>query len=307
MKITADFHIHSKYSRATSPDMDLPTIAQWAKYKGVNLLGTGDFTQPFWLRELKKNLRPAGNGFYEYGGVYFFLSAEISCIYSKNGKTRRIHSLLVAPDFDTAEQVNKRLSMYGNLLGEGLPILSLDCEDLVKSVLDISARCLIIPAHVWAPNFSLFGASAGFNRLIDCFGSQIKNVHAIETGASSDPAMNWRVSFLDSIALVSNSDAHMPANIGREANVFELSGSSDIYNEIVEAIQAKDCSRFSYTIEYFPQEGKYHYDGHRNCDVRMHPKDTIAANNLCPGCRKPLTMGVLHRLEKLADREPGYM
>ncbi|MBU0951881.1 MAG: endonuclease Q family protein [Elusimicrobia bacterium] len=306
MRIIADFHIHSKYSRATSRDMDLPTINQWAKYKGIKLMGTGDFTHPFWLQELKRHLSPAGDGFYEYDGTYYFLTSELNCIYHKNGKPRRVHNLVVAPSFEIVEKINHRLSTYGNLLVDGRPILNLDCEDLVKMITDISDRCMIIPAHAWTPHFSVFGSNSGFNRLIDCFGSQIKNVHAIETGLSSDPSMNWRLSFLDTIALLSNSDAHSPSNIGREANVFDVKDYTGLYNEITEIIKSKDDAHFLYTIEFFPEEGKYHFDGHKNCEVNLHPQVSIEGRNLCPVCNKPLTIGVLHRVEELSDKQEGY-
>ncbi|OGS19523.1 MAG: hypothetical protein A3J83_02705 [Elusimicrobia bacterium RIFOXYA2_FULL_40_6] len=306
MRLIADFHIHSKYTRATTHDMDLPTINQWAKYKGIKLMGTGDFTHPYWLQELKKHLAPAGDGFYEYESTYYFLTTELCCIYQKNGKPRRIHNLVFAPSFEIVEKINHRLSTYGNLLVDGRPALNIDCDDLVKIITDVSGRCMIIPAHAWTPNFGVFGTNSGFSRLIDCFGSQMKNVHAIETGLSSDPAMNWRLSFLDTIALLSNSNAHTPSNIGREANVFDVKDYGNLYNEINEIIKSKDDAHFLYTIESFPEEGKYHFDGHKNCEISQHPGVSIANENLCPACSKPLSIGVLHRVEELSDRLEGY-
>ena len=307
MKLIADLHIHSKYSRATSQDMDIPTIAKWAKYKGINLLGTGDFTHQFWLSELKKYLKPAGQNFYEYNGINFFLTCEVSNIYHKRGRTRKIHNIIIAPDFKTVEKINEKLSRWGNLLADGRPILSIDSEDMVDLILNISEDCMIIPAHAWTPHFSVFGSNSGFDSLIECFGKQMANIHSIETGLSSDPAMNWRLSKLDSITLISNSDAHSPRNLGREANVFEVKDCTDLYNEVTQIIKTKDKSKFLYTIEFFPEEGKYHYDGHRNCNTCLHPKESISNNDICPKCGRPVTVGVLHRVEALADREENYI
>ncbi len=307
MKLIADLHIHSKYSRATSHDMDIPTITKWAKYKGIKLLGTSDFTHQFWLAELKRYLKPAGNNFYEYNGIYFFLTTEVSNIYQKRGRTRKIHNIIIAPDFKTVEKINEKLSRWGNLLADGRPILSIDSEDMVDLLLNISDDCMIIPAHAWTPHFSIFGSNSGFDSIIECFGKQISNIHSIETGLSSDPAMNWRLSKLDSITLVSNSDAHSPKNLGREANVFDVQDYKDLYNEVTQIIKTKDKNKFLYTIEFFPEEGKYHYDGHRHCGICLHPKESISNNNVCPKCARLVTIGVLHRVESLADREEDYI
>ncbi len=307
MKIIADLHIHSKFSRATSREMDIPNIAQWAKIKGINLIGTGDFTHPLWLSELKGYLKPLHYGIYEHDGVYFFLSGEVNNIYFKNGQTRKIHNIILAPDFKTVEKINSKLTAYGELYSDGRPILSLDSQDLTKIVLDINPNCLIIPAHIWTPHFSLFGENSGFNSIEECFDKDTKNIYALETGLSSDPAMNWRLSSLDRFTLVSNSDAHSVQRLGREVNVFDVNDYRDLYKEITEIIRTKDRKKFLYTIEFFPEEGKYHYDGHRNCKLRMHPREALANNDLCKICNRKVTVGVLHRVEELADRAEDYI
>lgn len=284
--------------------MDLPHLAQWGRIKGIQLLGTGDFTHPRWFYELRRSLRPAaGYGIYEYEGVSFLLTTEVNNIYVKGGQVRKVHNLLFAPSLEVVSRLNDSLSRYGNLEADGRPILNLDCEDLVKLVLDLSAECLIVPAHAWTPHFAVFGANSGFNSLQECFGSQTRYIYAIETGLSSDPPMNWRLSALDRVLLLSNSDAHSLKNLGREANCFDCALD---YQTIAEVIKTKDASRFLGTIEFFPEEGKYHYDGHRNCQARIHPREAIAKGNLCPSCHQKVTIGVLHRVEELADRPLGY-
>ncbi len=304
MQFIADFHIHSKYSRATSKDMDLENLDKWAKIKGIEVLGTGDFTHPEWLKSLKEKLHPAERGLFKLKNseTRFILTSEISCIYSKGGRVRKIHILIFAPDFKTVEKINTHLSWIGNLKADGRPILGLDAEELAKIVLDASQNCLIVPAHAWTPWFAIFGSKSGFNSIKECFGDYSKYIYAIETGLSSDPPMNWRLSALDKVALISNSDAHSPAKLGREANVFDTELS---YFAIAEAIKSKDPQKFLYTIEFFPQEGKYHYDGHRACEIRLSPQESKKYNNICPNCGKPLTIGVLNRVEELADREQG--
>jgi len=302
MEFIADFHIHSKYSRATSKDMDLDHLSYWAKIKGIDLLGTGDFTHPLWIEHLKSKLKPSGKGLYSYDGVHYMLTAEISSIYSKNNKVYRIHNLVFAPSFDTAEKINTVLSGIGNLRSDGRPILGLDAEELAKIVFDIDENCMLVPAHVWTPWFSLFGSKSGFDLLEDCFGRQSKKIYCLETGLSSDPAMNWRLSKLDRYSLISNSDCHSPSKIGREANVFNCELS---YYEIIDVLKKKDKKRFLYTIEFFPEEGKYHFDGHRNCKVRFSPQETKEHKNICPVCEKPLTVGVMNRVDALADRRGG--
>jgi len=304
MTYICDFHIHSKYSRATSKDMDVENLAKWAKIKGISLLGTGDFTHPEWLKELKQKLSPKEEGFYEYDGVTFILTAEVCSIYFKAGRTRKIHNIIFAPSFEVVKEVNKMLSRHGNLSSDGRPILNLESDKLVKEILAINPDCLIAPAHIWTPHFSLFGANSGFDRIEECFEEQTRNIYAAETGLSSDPAMNWRWSKLDKLTLISNSDAHSAHKIGREANVFNAPFK---YKELKEILKNKDSSRFLYTLEFFPQEGKYHWDGHRNCQQRLSPKESKNVNNRCPVCSKKLTIGVLYRVENLSDREEGYV
>lgn len=310
MEFIADFHIHSKYSRATSPQMGLEGLAKWAKIKGIKILGTGDFTHPEWFDNLKEKLEPAEEGLFKLkaagrgeGETRFILTSEISCIYSKGGRTRKIHIIVFAPDLKTVEKINTHLGWIGNLKADGRPILGLDAKELAKVVLSISESCLIVPAHIWTPWFSLFGSKSGFDSIEECFEEYSKYIFAGETGLSSNPEMNWRLSALDRITLISNSDSHSVQKIGREANVFDAELS---YPAIIEAIKEKDPQKFLYTIEFFPQEGKYHYDGHRLCGISLSPQESKKYNNLCPNCGKPLTIGVLNRIEKLADRPEGF-
>jgi uncharacterized protein (TIGR00375 family) len=315
MRFIADLHIHSKHSRATSKDMSPEAIWKWAQIKGIRVVGTGDITHPGWLKELSEKIEPTGNGLFklkeEYepngvpesckGEVSFILSAEISSIYRKNDKTRKVHSLILVPDFSDAARINLVLSRIGNLNADGRPILGLDALELLKIVMDVSPSAVFIPAHAWTPHFSVFGAVSGFDSLEECFEDHATSIYAIETGLSSDPAMNWRLSALDNITLVSNSDAHSPAKMGREANIF----NSDIsYQSIMNALKTRQG--FLGTIEFFPEEGKYHYDGHRTCGMSLSPEETIRQGYLCPKCGKRVTVGVLHRVEKLADRPSGY-
>jgi len=306
MRFIADFHIHSKYSRATSKDMDLEALDKWAKIKGIKVLGTGDFTHPEWLKNLKEKLEPAEPGLFKLKkndkGTRFILTAEISCIYSKNNRVRKIHIIVFAPSFEAVEKINAHLGWIGNLKSDGRPILGLDAKELAKIVLESCPECLIIPAHIWTPWFSIFGSKSGFDSIKECFEEYSKYIYAGETGLSSDPAMNWRISGLDKITLISNSDAHSPQKIGREANVFDAELS---YEAISQAIKKQDSSKFLYTIEFFPEEGKYHFDGHRNCNISLSPKESKKYNNICPSCGKPLTLGVLNRVEELADRPEG--
>lgn len=315
MRFIADLHIHSKYSRATSREMSPESIWRWAQLKGISVIGSGDFTHPEWFKELSEKLEPAGNSLYALKAGYmtgeipsscrnrvdFMLTAEISCIYSKNGKTRKIHSIILAPDFESAGRINTALSRIGNLKSDGRPILGLDAKELLRIVLDSSPEAMLIPAHAWTPHFSVFGAVSGFDSLEECFEELTPYITAIETGLSSDPPMNWRLSALDNITLISNSDAHSPAKIGREANILNTELS---YRGITDAIRTRNG--FSGTIEFFPEEGKYHYDGHRACNVRLQPDETIKHNFLCPVCSKKVTVGVMHRVKNLADREAGF-
>ncbi|GFO56926.1 helicase UvrD [Geomonas sp. Red276] len=314
MTFIADLHIHSRYSLATSHDLTPESLWRWGQLKGISVVGTGDCTHPDWLAELEEKLVPTPSGLLALrvspdsvsvpascrGEVRFLLSGEISCVYRKGGRTRKVHCLVHLPDFASAHRLNAALSRIGKLTSDGRPILKLDARDLLAMVLDASPRGLLIPAHAWTPHFSVFGRSSGFDSLEECFGDLTPHVHAIETGLSSDPAMNWRISALDGITLVSNSDAHSPGKLGREATVFKGEPSyHGIYSAIV------DGDGVDSTIEFFPQQGKYHADGHRPCRLRLTPAQTEAAGYRCPACGRKVTMGVEHRLEQLSDRPPG--
>lgn len=304
MKFAADFHIHSKYSRATSPDMNIKTLSEYAKLKGVSLLGTGDFTHYLWLEELKNILKDSGNGLFEYNGVNFMLTGEISSIYSKNGRVRKIHNVIFVPSFDIADKVNSALSGYGNIAYDGRPIIGIDAKDLAELLFGISKDIFLVPGHIWTPWFSLFGSKSGFDSIEECFEEYAKDIYALETGLSSDPGMNWQWSKLDRFNLISNSDSHSPQKIGREANVFDIEMS---YKAVIDTLKKKDKKKFLYTIEFFPEEGKYHYDGHRACNVRFSPEETRKNKNICPACGKSLTIGVMNRITELADRSVGFV
>jgi uncharacterized protein (TIGR00375 family) len=303
MEFIADFHIHSKYSRATSKDMDIAHIAEWAKLKGMTLMGTGDFTHHLWLEECKASLEDLGNGLFKYKDIYFILTSEISSIYSKKGKGYRIHNMVFSPSFKTTDKINEALSRYGNLASDGRPILGMDAQEIARIIFDIDENCMIVPGHIWTPWFSLFGSMSGFDRIEDCFEDQAPKIFALETGLSSDPAMNWRLSALDRFTLISNSDSHSPSKIGREANVFDCELN---YQAIREVLKTKDRKKFLYTIEFFPEEGKYHFDGHRLCGVRLSPAQTKENKGKCPKCGRAVTVGVMNRVEQLADRPQGY-
>lgn len=319
MRLVADFHIHSKYSRAVSKEMTFENLDKWAKIKGIHILASGDFTHPNWFKEIREKLEPAEYGFFKLKDNYrldsigkldgiscprFVLATEVSCIYSKNSKLRKIHYLILAPDIRTVEKINNRLSFIGNLSSDGRPILGLDSKELLKICLDASSETILIPSHAWTPWFSIFGSKSGFDSIEECFEELSHYIYAIETGLSSDPQMNWRLSKLDNITLISNSDSHSLIRIGREANVFDINLS---YKEILETIKNKDKNKFLYTIEFFPEEGKYHYDGHRLCNVSLDPESSKIYNLICPKCSKPLTLGVLFRVNYLADRENGFL
>ena len=312
---TADFHIHSRYSRATSRDCVPEMLELWARRKGLELIGTGDFTHPAWREELRDKLLPAEEGLYrlkeehrlregapagEDRPARFIVTGEISSIYKKDGRVRKVHNVIMLPDLDAAEALAKRLELIGNLHSDGRPILGLDSRDLLEITLDVCPRAIFVPAHIWTPHFSLFGAYSGFDRIEDCFGDMTPYIHALETGLSSDPPMNWRLSALDGYTLISNSDAHSPANLAREANRFDTELS---YTAVAEALRTR--KGFLGTVEFFPEEGKYHYDGHRHCKVCLKPSETIAAGGVCPVCGGRITVGVLHRVEELADRPEG--
>jgi len=285
----------------------LENLDKWAKIKGIKILGTGDFTHPEWFKNLKENLMPAETGLFKLKNsnseTRFILTSEISCIYTKGGKVRKIHVIIFSPSLEVVEKINTQLGWIGNLKSDGRPILGLDAKELAKIVLNISDDCLIVPAHIWTPWFSIFGSKSGFDSIERCFEDYSKYIFAGETGLSSDPSMNWRLSALDGISLISNSDAHSPQKIGREANVFDTEIS---YQAIAEAIKSKNPQKFLYTVEFFPEEGKYHFDGHRLCETRLSPQETKKYNGTCPVCGKPLTIGVLNRVEQLADRPEGF-
>ncbi len=301
MNVIADLHLHSRYSRACSKAITLQNLEKYAKLKGLSLLGTGDFQHPKWLPELKSELKDDGKGIlYTKTGYPFVLQTEISLIYSQDGKGRRVHVVVLAPNFEVADQIVEYLGSKGRLDYDGRPIFKIPCPEFVESLKKISPDIEIIPAHVWTPWFSVFGSMSGFNSLQECFLDQTKNIHAIETGLSSDPGMNWRLSQLDNIALISSSDSHSayPWRIGREATVFEMKQLS--YSELIKAIRENNIAE---TIEFFPEEGKYHFDGHRACGTCLSPKESLAMKKICPGCKKQVTVGVASRVEELADRE----
>lgn len=314
MTFIADLHIHSRFSIATSRDLNLEKLWQWGQLKGISVVGTGDCTHPGWLDELERTLRPAEPGLLRLreepppgfvpdscrAKLRFLLSGEISCIYRKGGRTRKVHCLVLLPDLAAAHRLNRSLSRVGNLGSDGRPILRLDARDLLAMLLQASPEAMLIPAHAWTPHFSVFGAVSGFDSLAECFDDLTPHIRALETGLSSDPAMNWRLSALDRITLVSNSDAHSAAKLGREATVFDTELS---YGGIVGGMA--DGSGVASTIEFFPEQGKYHADGHRACGVRLTPAESVANGYRCPSCGGRVTMGVLHRLEMLADRPEG--
>lgn len=309
----SDLHIHSRFSRATSRDGDLPHLDWWARRKGIALVGTGDFTHPAWRAELRQQLVPDGNGLYVLrGGLRlpqeapdgqprFVITGEISCIYKRHGKTRKVHHLILLPSLDAADELSARLEAVGNIRSDGRPILGLDSRDLLALTLDACPDAEFIPAHIWTPHFAMFGAFSGFDSIGECFGDLSAQIHAVETGLSSDPPMNWRVSALDGLTLVSHSDAHSPAKLGREANLISAELS---YAGLTRAIRTGEG--FEGTIEFFPEEGKYHLDGHRACGVCLTPAEAIERGGLCPVCGKKLTIGVEHRVEDLADRPAGF-
>lgn len=309
MRIVADLQLHSKYAMATSKHMDLEHMAVGARSKGLNLLGTGDFTHPLWFEEMRSKLKPiAGSGLFSYSEMTWMLSGEVCTIYEQEGRSRKVHHLVYSPDFEIVDQINEALSKYGNLSSDGRPILTgIDSPQLVETLTGISNSVVVVPAHAWTPFFSVFGSKSGFDSLEECYQDQAKKIFAVETGLSSDPPMNWRLSQLDRVALMSNSDAHSPHpwRLGREANVFELRRLT--FREVFDCVRKKDPSRFLRTIEVDPAYGKYHYSGHKKCGVSLSPADSAKAENRCPKCGRKLTVGVLQRVEELADRPEGYV
>jgi uncharacterized protein (TIGR00375 family) len=288
--------------------MEAERLAWWAKRKGINLLGTGDFTHPIYLTHLKQKLEPTEEGLFRLRegerDVRFMLTVEVTNIFRQAGRLRKTHTLIFAPSFTAVDRINTRLAPHGNLALDGRPTLTCTAHNLLQIVLDAAPECEVIPAHVWTPWFSVLGSFSGFDSLAECYGEDTRYIRAVETGLSSDPAMNWRLSALDAVALISNSDAHSPHKLAREANVLDCELS---YTSVLDALMSHDPTRFLYTIEFFPEEGKYHFDGHRLCNVRLSPAETKKINNTCPACGKKLTVGVLHRIDALADREAGYI
>lgn len=316
MKTIADLHIHSRFSMATSKEGTPENLDFWARKKGISLIGTGDFTHPVWREELKERLVSEGNGLYRLRDAYvkeesrkfpgegtrFVVSGEISSIYKKNGKTRKVHNVILLPSLEAADAMAQRLEKIGNIHSDGRPILGLDSHDLLEMMLDVCPEGILIPAHIWTPHFSVLGAKSGFDSVEECFEELAPYIHALETGLSSDPAMNWRISKLDRYQLVSNSDAHSPSKLGREANLLDIDCS---YEGLYRAIRTGEG--LEGTVEFFPEEGKYHFDGHRKCGVSLSPVEAERLGGICPVCGKKLTMGVDHRVEQLADRAEGFV
>lgn len=315
-----DLHIHSHYSRATSPLMNISSLYTWGKIKGIDVIGTGDFTHPAWFAELKEKLEPAEPGLFKLKTKYqkkedsrlpslynkknmrFLLTVEISNIYKRGGKVRKLHNLVIAPSMDVVQKINRKLGQIGNLKADGRPILGMDSKDLLKVTLDADPDAFFIPAHIWTPWFAMFGSKSGFDSLEDAFGDLASEIKAVETGLSSDPFMNWRVGNLDGLTLVSNSDAHSPSKLGREANVINAELS---YKDLLSAVKSND-ERFVGTIEFFPQEGKYHHDGHKKCGISMAPSKTRKLKGICPKCKKPLVLGVFYRVSELSDKDVSF-
>ena len=312
MRVIADLHIHSRFSRATSERMNLEEIACYAKIKGLSLVGTGDFTHPRWLHEIQETLaKDADTGLYRVAKtpespMRFMLTTEVCTIFDWQGQSKKVHNVILAPNIEVINQINGALEKHGDLASDGRPILNMTATQLVENVMEISNENMVFPAHAWTPWFSIFGAFSGFDNIEDCYEDMTRHIHALETGLSSDPPMNWRLSKLDKFTLVSNSDCHSfwPWRIGREANVLELEQLT--YKQVTDTIRSNDPARFKFTIETDPAYGKYHWTGHRNCNVSMSPKEAQKFNNICPVCRRKLTKGVEQRVEELADRPEGY-
>ena len=313
MRIITDWHLHSRFSRACSKDLTLENNALWCEKKGVNVLGTADFTHPVWCKEMQEQLIEAEPGLYRlrsgnFPSMRYMMTAEVAQIYKRGGKTRRIHNIIMAPSIESVLKLNTWLDGAGyNRRSDGRPILGLDSEELYKRLRDIDERIVMIPAHAWTPWFSVFGSKSGFDSLEECYGSMAPYIYAIETGLSSDPLMNRSLSQLDNVMLISNSDAHSPRNFGREANVFEIDPAKYSYDEFIRILRERDTKAFQYTIEFHPEEGKYHIDGCAACGFSCEPSETRRIDGLCPKCRRPLTIGVLSRVNDLADRKIDIM
>jgi len=308
MKKIIDLHVHSKYSRATSKNFDLTEMIKWSEIKGVDIISCADFTHPVWFKELKDNLVEdgIGSGLYKFkinsSKVRFILATEVACIFRQGDKTRRLHLCILMPNLEAVARFNKGLADRGaKLASDGRPILGMSAKQVLEIMLEADKNAMMIPAHAWTPWFAVFGSKSGFDSLKECFEELTPHIKAVETGLSSDPIMNWRLSELDNITLVSNSDAHSGPHIGREANVMDL--EENTYQEIINILASKNKEKFLYTIEFFPEEGMYHIDGHRACDFSCLPEESKKHKNICPKCKKPLTLGVMHQVDKLADIE----
>ena len=311
----ADLHIHSHFSMATSKDCNPANLHRWAGLKGVSLVGTGDFTHPGWRTELREAMIPAEPGFYKLKNTpateipnqtepRFIVTGELSTIYKQGERTRKVHHLILLPSLEAADRIGQRLEALGmNIRSDGRPILGMNSYRLFQEILEGCPEAILIPAHIWTPHFSVFGSNSGFDALSECYRDLSPEIFALETGLSSDPAMNWRWSALDRFSLVSNSDAHNPQNLAREANLFSAEFS---YQGLKTALRDQESGGFEGTIEFFPEEGKYHYDGHRNCEVCWEPGETLAHQAICPVCGRRVTVGVLHRVAALADREENF-
>lgn len=297
MKYAADLHLHSRWARACSKHLTFENLAKWARTKGIDLLASADFTHPSWSQETRLKLQEAGNGLYEFDGVAFVLGTEVSCNSHEGGRDRRIHMLVFAPSLDTVERINAALSPRGDLEYDGRPSLQMSPRELVSTLLEIDDRCLAIPAHAWTPWFGILGSVSGFDSLAECFGDLMGRIYGVETGLSSDPAMNWRIPELDNLSIVSFSDAHSLQKMGRELTVFDGELS---YQGLADCLKGQ---RIGYTIEFFPEEGKYHYSGHRKCGVKLSPEEIAINGPRCPVCRRRLTLGVTQRVAELATRE----
>ena len=317
MELISDFHTHSKYSGACSENLTLENIYEMCKIKGIKLISTGDFTHPLWFKEIKTKLIDNGGGIFSINGkegLSFILGTEVCTVFDENGGSKnlfsktygikKIHNCILAPNIETVELINNELKNFGNLSLDGRPLLSMSAAELVEILMKINREIFVFPAHAWTPWFGVFGSISGFDSIKDAYQDQAKNIYALETGLSSDPSMNWRISKNDKYTLLSGSDAHSPQKLGREAVVLNLKNKNLTYKSVIEAIKEKSIS---YTIEFYPEEGKYHYDGHRNCKISMTPKEAKKYNYTCPICRKKLTLGVLHRIEELADRDENYV
>lgn len=313
IRVIADLHIHGRYSRATSERMNLEETARFAKIKGLNLLGTGDFTHPKWLHEIQETLTSdTDTGLFHVAksidsSVQFMLTTEVCTIFNFQGQSKKVHHVILTPNIESVTQINSALKAHGDLSVDGRPILDMTAPQLVEEIMEISTENMIFPAHAWTPWFSIFGAFSGFDTMQDCYQDMTKHIHALETGLSSDPPMNWRISSLDRFTLLSNSDCHSfwPWRIGREANVFELKKVT--YQQITDTIRTNDPTRLNFTIETDPAYGKYHWTGHRKCNVSLSPKEAQKFDNICPVCHRKLTKGVEQRVEELADRPIGYV